>query len=216
MINGVQLKVCGITAAADAHAAAGIGADYLGFIFYPNSPRCISAANYDAMQSQLPAVKKVAVLVEPSMVDLAALKVMGFDYFQIHFKLSTPLARVQEWSEVVTPGKLWLVPQLPPTDDVPAELLPLADTFLLDTFHAGKFGGTGETGDWTKFQRHQSAHPQKKWILSGGLKPENVVAAIKATGASFIDVNSGVESAPGAKDHAKLQELLLMLRSMTK
>lgn len=215
MINGISVKVCGITSAADAHAAVGAGADYLGFIFYPNSPRCISAANYDAMKSQLPTVKKVAVLVEPSMVDLAALGVMGFDLFQIHFKLSTLLARVQEWSEVVKPAQLWLVPQLPPADDVPAELLPLADTFLLDTFHAGKFGGTGETGDWTKFQRHQTAHPQKNWILSGGLKPENVVAAIKATGAKFIDVNSGVESAPGIKDHAKLQELSLVLRSRT-
>ena len=215
MINGISVKVCGITSAADARAAVRIGADYLGFIFYPNSPRCISAASYDAMKSQLPAVKKVAVLVEPSMVDLAALGVMGFDYFQVHFKLSTPITRVQEWSEVVKPATLWLVPQLPPADDVSAELLPLADTFLLDTFHAGKFGGTGETGDWSKFQRHQTAHPQKNWILSGGLKPENVVAAIKATGAKLIDVNSGVESSPGVKDHAKLQELSLVLRSRT-
>jgi len=167
------------------------------------------------MKSELPAVKKVAVLVEPFVLDLAALKATGFDYFQIHFKLSMPLARVKEWSEVVTPAKLWLVPQLPPADDVPAELLPLADTFLLDTFHASKFGGTGETGDWTKFQRHQMAHPQKTWILSGGLKPENVMAAIRATGATFVDVNSGVESSPGVKDHAKLQELALVIGRRT-
>lgn len=211
MINGIQLKVCGITSAADAQATVGIGADYLGFIFYPNSPRCLSAVRYDAMKSELPIVKKVAVLVEPSVLDLAALKATGFDYFQIHFKLDTSLARVTEWSEVVTPAKLWLVPQLPPADDVPAELLPLADTFLLDTFHASKFGGTGETGDWTKFQRHQAVHPQKNWILSGGLKPENVVAAIKATSAKFIDVNSGVESSPGVKDPAKLKALAAVL-----
>jgi len=214
MINGIQLKVCGITSAADAQVAAAIGADYLGFIFYPNSPRCISAANFDAMKSQLPAVKKVAVLVEPSAVDLAALGVAGFDFFQIHFKLSTPLAQVREWSEVATPARLWLVPQLPPEADLPAEMLPLAETFLLDTFHAGKFGGTGETGDWTKFQRHQSAHPQKSWILSGGLNPENAVAAIRATGAKFIDVNSGVESAPGVKDHGKLQALAGVLGNL--
>jgi phosphoribosylanthranilate isomerase len=207
MINGISVKICGIASAADAQAAAAIGADYVGFIFYPNSPRCISAAKYDAMKAQLPAVKKVAVLVDPSMVDLAALGVMGFDYFQIHFQLSTPLTRVQEWSEVVKPATLWLVPQLPPELDVPPELIALADTFLLDTYHAGKFGGTGETGDWMKFQRHQAAHPQKNWILSGGLNPENVAAAIRATGAKFIDVNSGVESLPGVKDHAKLQAL---------
>ncbi len=213
MINGISVKVCGITSAADAHAAVEIGADYLGFIFYPNSPRCISAASFDAMQAQLPPVKKVAVLVDTSMVDLAALRVMGFDFFQIHFKLNTAITRVQEWSEVVKPATLWLVPQLPPEMDIPAGLVPLADTFVLDTYHAGKFGGTGETGDWTKFQRHQAAHPGKNWILSGGLKPDNVVAAIKATGAKFIDVNSGVESSPGVKDHAKLRELSLVLRS---
>ena len=214
MINGISVKVCGLTSATDAQAAAGIGADYLGFIFYPNSPRCISATSFDAMKAQLPAVKKVAVLVEPSMVDLAALGVMGFDCFQVHFKLSTTLERIQEWSEVVKPAKLWLVPQLPPELDVPVDMLPLADTFLLDTFHAGKFGGTGETGDWSKFQRHQTLQPKKNWILSGGLKPANVVAAIHATGAKFIDVNSGVESTPGVKDHAKLQELALVLHSM--
>ncbi len=213
MINGLQLKVCGITSAADAQAAVGIGADYLGFIFYPNSPRCISATNFDAMKTQLPAGRKVAVLVEPSTVDLAALGVMGFDCFQVHFKLSTPVERIREWSEVVKPAKLWLVPQLPPTLDVPVDILPLADTFLLDTFQAGKFGGTGETGDWSKFQRHQTLQPQKKWILSGGLKPANVIAAINTTGAKFIDVNSGVESAQGVKDHAKLLELALVLRS---
>ena len=211
MINSVSVKVCGITSAADARAAAEIGADYLGFIFYKSSPRCLSAAGYDALKAELPAVKKVAVLVEPSVVDLAALGVAGFDYFQIHFKLSTPPTVVQEWSEVATPARLWLVPRLPPETDVPAELLPLADTFLLDSYHAGKFGGTGETGDWAKFQRHQVEHPEKNWILSGGLNPANVAAAIRATGAKFIDVNSGVESAPGVKDHAKLQALAAAL-----
>ena len=212
MINGIQVKICGITSATDAQGAADIGADYLGFIFYPTSPRCISAARFDEIKPRLPAMKKVAVLVEPSVVALAALIATGFDYFQIHFKLNTPLARVREWSEVVTPAKLWLVPQLPPAMDVPMELLPWADTFLLDTYHVGKFGGTGETGDWSKFQRHQTTHPQKNWILSGGLNPENVAAAIRTSGTKIIDVNSGVESSPGVKDHAKLQALALALR----
>lgn len=213
MINGIQLKVCGITSADDAEAAASIGADYLGFIFYPNSPRCISATRYQGMKAVLPAVKKVAVLVEPSTVDLAALGVMGFDFFQIHFKPGTPFVQVEGWSQVVTPAKLWLVPQLPAEAEVPAELLPYADTFLLDTFHASKFGGTGETGDWNKFQRHRALYPEKNWILSGGLKPENIAEALQATGATFIDVNSGVESAPGVKELAKLQALASALRS---
>ena len=92
----------------------------------------------------------------------------------------------------------------------------LAETFLLDTFHADKFGGTGETGDWAKFKRHQAAHPGKTWILSGGLNPDNIAAAITATGAKFVDVNSGVEQSPGIKSPAKLQALVLALHNATK
>ena len=84
-------------------------------------------------------------------------------------------------------------------------LLPFAKHFLLDTFHADSFGGTGQIGDWPKFARHRQVHPEKTWILAGGLNAENIGDAVRASGARFVDVNSGVESAPGVKDHAKLK-----------
>ena len=87
----------------------------------------------------------------------------------------------------------------------------MAGIFLLDTFHTEKFGGTGQTGDWTKFSRHQQAHPARTWILSGGLNPENIGAALRATGAKFVDVSSGVESAPGMKDCEKLKRFVVRL-----
>ncbi|MBI2515421.1 MAG: phosphoribosylanthranilate isomerase [Opitutae bacterium] len=213
MINGIQLKVCGLTRAEDAVTAAGVGADCLGFIFYPKSPRALTLEQFKALASRLPAgVRRVAVLVEPGLAELSGALQAGFDFFQIHFKPTTPLALLHEWSEQVTPARLWLVPKLPPEAAVPPVLLPLAGTFLLDTFHPEKFGGTGETGDWVKFRHHQTAHPDKTWILSGGLTPENLAAAVRASGAKFVDVNSGVESAPGIKDHAKLQALAVALR----
>jgi phosphoribosylanthranilate isomerase len=95
--------------------------------------------------------------------------------------------------------------------DVAAELLQGARFFLLDTFHAEKFGGTGVTGDWGKFSRHQQTHPDKTWILSGGLNPANIGEALRASGARWVDVNSGVESAPGVKDHAKLKNFIVRL-----
>jgi phosphoribosylanthranilate isomerase len=107
--------------------------------------------------------------------------------------------------------RLWLAPKLPPERDVPPDLLPLAKFFLLDTFHAEKFGGTGLTGDWAKFARQQSAHPKNVWILSGGLNPENVGDALRESGAKFLDVNSGVESAPGVKDLEKLKRFVVRL-----
>ncbi len=209
MINGIALKVCGITRAEDAVAAAEIGADWLGFIFYPPSPRNLLREQYTALQPKLPAVKKTAVSVEPTPVELAQLAAMGFDAFQIHFAHTTPVHRIGAWAETVGLSRLWLAPKLPPGEDVKPEWLPFAPNFLLDTFHADKFGGTGQTGDWSKFKRHTAAHPDKTWILSGGLNPENIAAAVTATGARFVDINSGVESAPGLKDK-RLSHLLAL------
>lgn len=211
MIQGIRLKVCGLTRVEDAQAAAAIGADALGFIFYPKSPRYLTFERYAALRPELPAVAKVAVMVEPGLAELMAAQRAGFDAIQIHFKLHTPIALLREWSELVTPAKLWLVPQLKDAAVVPPALLPLAETFLLDTYHAEKFGGTGLTGDWPKFRAHREALPEKTWILSGGLKPENVAEALRESGADFLDVNSGVESAPGVKDPAKLAELVKAL-----
>jgi len=207
MINGIRLKVCGITSLRDAEAAAGVGADCLGFIFYPKSPRMVTPHQYQAMSGNLPSCRKVAVCVEPTPIDLVRLVELGFDYYQVHFQAAEPLPHVASWAQAVGRPRLWLAPKLPPGQDVKPEWLKLAGTFLLDTFQADKFGGTGETGDWEKFKRHREANPGKQWILSGGLTPENIAAAVTATGAKFVDVNSGVESAPGVKDAARLTVL---------
>jgi phosphoribosylanthranilate isomerase len=216
MINGITLKVCGITSLVDADAAAGVGADCLGFIFYPTSPRNVPPAQYQAMRDRLPPRKKVAVSVEPSPAELARQLDLGFDYFQIHFNPQTPVAVISIWAERVGVARLWLAPRLPPAMELYPELLPLADTFLLDTFHPDKMGGTGVAGDWAKFRRYREAYPAKHWILSGGLTPENVAEAVTATGARHVDVNSGVEQVPGIKSPAKLQAFVLALHNATK
>jgi phosphoribosylanthranilate isomerase len=210
MIGNTQLKVCGLTSAGDAAAAARAGADYLGFILWPESPRFLALEAWEKLAPDLPSgPKRVAVMVEPGAAELSAAVAAGFDFVQIHFSHPVPPAVAAEWSESAGRDRLWLAPKLPPTMDVAAAWLPLADTFLLDTFHAGAgaFGGTGRTGDWAKFARHRAAHPEKTWILAGGLTPGNVAAALAASGARFVDVNSGVESSPGVKDHAKLAAL---------
>lgn len=215
MINGVRLKVCGITRGEDAQAAADLGADYLGFIFYPKSPRGLTTEAYEALRARLPdGPRRVAVCVWPTASELAQLAQLGFDAFQVHFPAETGTPLVNAWASTVGRERLWLAPKLPPAEDVRAEWMPAATAFLLDTFHAEKFGGTGETGDWAKFKRHQQAHPQKTWILSGGLNSGNVGAALAATGTRFVDVNSGVESAPGLKDPEKLSALAAALNGV--
>jgi phosphoribosylanthranilate isomerase len=212
MIDGIRFKVCGLTSLVDAELADGCGADYLGFILYPKSPRYVALETYHAMAARLPDRRKVAVSVEPTPAELEAMRSLGFDFYQIHFNLETPLEEVAGWTKTVGVERLWLAPKLPPAADVPAALLPLAKHFLLDTFHADKFGGTGQAGDWPKFTRHQRAHADKNWILSGGLNAENIGEALRASGARYVDVNSGVESAPGVKDHAKLRRFVAQLR----
>jgi len=206
MIGGIRVKVCGLTSAEDAAAAAGIGADFLGFILYPKSPRFLPLAQFAALRDRLPALPKVAVMVAPTEAELNAAIAAGFDFFQIHFPVTEP-AGARAAAAKLGPSRLWLAPKLPPGTELPAELLPLADTWLLDTYRADSFGGSGHTGDWTKFRREREAYPTKTWILAGGLSPENVAAALAATGALVIDVNSGVELAPGRKDPAKLAAL---------
>lgn len=213
MIHGIRLKVCGLTSLVDAELADRAGADYLGFNLHADSPRRVTLAQFRAMAARLPPRKRVAVMVEPSASALAEAVQAGFDFFQVHFRLEIPADTLAGWARTIGPERLWLAPRLPPDAGVPAALLPLAGTFLLDTYQADKFGGTGVRGDWPKFRRHREAHPEKSWILAGGLTPENVDGALAATGARWVDVNSGVEQAPGVKDAAKLEAFVARLRA---
>jgi phosphoribosylanthranilate isomerase len=213
MISGRQLKICGLTDPADAAAAAASGADWLGFILHPGSPRRIALADYVAAADRWPALPRVAVAVEPSPDEVRAMRAAGFDRFQIHFRHDRPVAELAAWAEIVGPDRLWLAPKLPPEVEVAPAWLPLAGTFLLDTFHAG-FGGSGLTGDWVKFARHRRAHTGHGWILAGGLTADNVAEAVRQSGATWIDANSGVEASPGRKDPGKLAAFAGALRAL--
>jgi len=213
MINDVQFKVCGLTSVPDAEAAARSGADYLGFNLYPKSPRHLSLAQYQSLAPALPQKKRVAILVEPADRELIQAVDAGFDFFQIHFRHDTPPERLAAWSRAAGKNRLFLAPKLPPSVAVAPEWTRLADFIMLDTFDPEVFGGTGRTGDWGKFARIREAHPEVQWMLSGGLNPANVAEAVRLSGARLVDVNSGVESAPGVKDHAKLSALAAALHS---
>jgi phosphoribosylanthranilate isomerase len=213
MIDGIHLKVCGLTTLADAHFADESGADYLGFNFYKKSPRHISIDQFRSMSGRLPKQNRVAVAVEPDAASLRAMGDAGIDRYQIHFRHELPIEAIEAWSLAVGAENLWLAPKLPLASDVPATWLGLAKVVLLDTFDESLFGGTGRTGDWPKFRRHLERHPGTTWILSGGLNPGNVEGALAGSGARFLDVNSGVESSPGMKDHAKLTAFIAAMRN---
>jgi phosphoribosylanthranilate isomerase len=213
MINGIQLKICGITSLVEAEAAARIGADFLGFILYPKSPRYIPLVTFAGMSPRLPPSRKVAVMVRPTTEELTTVRDGGFDFFQLYFDPDDDRNLVESWGCFVTPDRLWLAPRLAPDQAFPDWLLPRADTFLIDTFRKDSFGGSGETGDWDRFRNLQSAHPEKKWVLAGGLGPDNIWEALARSGAKIVDANSGVELSPGVKDPDKLQALAFAMRA---
>jgi phosphoribosylanthranilate isomerase len=206
MIGDIQFKVCGLTRAEDVKRAVEAGADFIAFNLYPKSPRHVPLGDAAELARGAPhGPKRVAVMVEPTLEELDWAQEAGFDRFQIHARADLPLAVVRGWSEAVGARELWLAPKLPPGVAFPADWLPLADTFLVDTYHAEGFGGSGKTGDWSGFAALKAAHPDKTWVLAGGLSPDNVAEARRRSGARLLDVNSGVESAPGVKDAAKLR-----------
>lgn len=211
MIDGIRFKVCGLTSLVDAEFADRCGADFLGFILHPKSPRFLPLAQYQAMASRLPDRKRVAVSVEPTREELASFRDAGFDCFQVHHRLEVPEDLLSAWQEVVGRDRLWLAPKLPPGTAVPPAVLAAARHILFDTYQANGFGGSGRIGDWAGFSRLQAEHRENTWILAGGLNPDNVRDALAASGARFVDVNSGVESAPGVKDVTRLKRFVVAL-----
>ena len=113
MIDGTQIKVCGLTSLVDADFADACGVDYLGFILHARSPRHIPLAQYRSMEGRLPERRKVAVSVEPSREELLAMRDAGFDRFQVHFRHDLPIAAIEGWSATVGTESLWLAPKLP-------------------------------------------------------------------------------------------------------
>src|SRR5499433_593317 len=197
----VKLKVCGVTSLEDARAAIDCGAAYLGFNFYPKSPRYIAPQSARAIIERLPSeVIGVGVFVNESLPEdvIEILRVSGARMAQLHGDESpTYCASV---------GAERVIKALRIGDDFDARrvLDYPASAILLDAFDAKLYGGTGRTANWAIARE---AAKLTKVFLAGGLSPENVVEAIRAVEPFAVDLNSGVESAPGRKDAGRLRRL---------
>ncbi len=195
----VKIKICGITNLEDALLAAGLGADALGFIFYPKSPRKVAPETAREIIAQLPPfVTSIGVFVDEAAAAVQELAArVGLDWVQLHGRESPDYCR--SLGRRVLKG--WRIRD----ESSLAELEPYrgaVQAFLLDTYRKGRVGGTGESFDW------RLAREAKKYgwiILAGGLTPENVAQAIEVARPDAVDVASGVEAAPGRKDPAKLR-----------
>ncbi len=196
------IKICGITRLTDALHATGQGADALGFVFWPRSPRYITPGRAAEIIAELPEpVEKVGVFVDESIESIqAAVSRAGLTTVQLHgdeppayaAALGLPILRALRVEELI--GSDW-----------PAET-----TFLLDAIDPAARGGTGAVIDW---RRAAVAARERRVVLAGGLTPENVGEAIARVRPFGVDVSSGVEQAPGVKDFGKVTRFLANARA---
>ncbi|SRR6266849_7929778 len=203
----VRIKICGITNSADALAAVDAGANLLGFNFYEKSARFINAADAEKIRQQLPKkVEAVGIFVNALPADVTALRnSLKLDAAQLHG--DDPPQVVTEIARLLPVIKAFRVE--PDFHLAVLDEYPEAFAFLFDAAHTGQYGGTGRTTDWDVARR---AAVDRRIILAGGLKVENVAAAVRIVRPYGIDVASGVESKPGKKDHGRLREFIEEVR----
>lgn len=202
----VTVKICGITNVVDAQAAVEAGADALGFIFCPSSPRCVSVETAGAISRELPPfIVRVGVFVDaPEELIWEAIRECRLNLLQFHgeespqqclkFGLMTMKAfRVKDASSL---EKLQNYP---------------TDAWLLDAYAPDRAGGTGARFNW-ELAREAQRHG-RPIFLAGGLTAENVAEAIRKVQPFGVDVSSGVEAAPGRKDNEKLKAFIAAAKS---
>ena len=204
-MGNIRVKICGLRTVDDVVAVARAGAAYAGFVFFPKSPRHLSIAKARALALAAPVgLAKVALIVnaDDAAID-AILADVPIDMLQLH-GAETP-ARVAEVRDrfglpvmkaVGVSGEADLAAIM--------EYSLIADQLLIDAKPGSGTdlpGGNGLAFDWRLLVGRKWLRP---WMLAGGLGPHNVADAVRLTGAAQVDVSSGVESAPGVKDHAKI------------
>jgi phosphoribosylanthranilate isomerase len=201
----VRVKICGITNVADGLVAAEAGADMIGLMFYDKSPRHISLATAVEISRALPPhVQRVGVFVNPDAAQvMEAIAACGLNLLQFHG---------DETSDFCTQFGLMSVKALRVQNEKSIAALENyhTDAYLLDAHSKSSLGGTGEKFNWELAIEAQKFG--KPIFLAGGLKPENVADAVRQVRPFAVDVSSGVESAPGKKDAAKVRAFIKSTR----
>lgn len=197
----VRLKVCGITSLADALAAVNCGAHYLGFNFYRKSPRYITPVAARAIIEQLPeGVASIGVFVNEAAPEavLDLMRQSAVQLAQLHGDEDAAYCAAVGAERVIKALRVSESFEVRSVLEYPAHVI------LLDAYDKALYGGTGKTANW---ELAREAAQLTGIFLAGGLSPANIAEAICAVEPFAVDVNSGVESAPGVKDAKQLQAL---------
>lgn len=213
-IMTTRVKICGLKDASSLRVAVDAGAAFVGFVYYPASPRHIGLVEAAKLKALLPSyVQCVCVLVDADDVLLAAVRdVLSPDWVQLHGS-ETP-ERVKAVRDIM-PARIGVIKALRvrSSDDVAqAAAYTTTDMLLFDAKAPEGMlpGGNGLSFDWALLRGREFHVP---WMLSGGLHAENVGQAVGQTGARMVDVSSGVEAAPGVKDATLIQAFMKAVES---
>jgi phosphoribosylanthranilate isomerase len=207
------VKICGLSTPATLDAALEAGADMVGFVFFPKSPRHVDWATARTLGRQVQRrAKIVALSVDADDESLRRIvDALSPDLMQLHGS-ETP-ARVKEIGEVCARPTMKAIGLATRADLAEGQTYEaVADLLLIDAKppkDAALPGGNGRPFDWSLTR---DFHPSIPWLLSGGLDPDTVETAIALSGARGVDVSSGVESAPGVKDGAKIRAFVAAAR----
>lgn len=205
-----QVKICGLSEESTLQAAIDAGADFIGFVHFKKSPRHVELARAAELKKLIPAhIKSVVVTVDPDNTLIRDIvHTVNPDYIQLHG--SETMVRMAE-IHALHP-KLKIIKAIPVATSADLEKIPqmrlISSIYMFDAKPpkgADLPGGNGVSFDWNILKDYRDPNP---WMLSGGLTPENVQAAIRASGAKIVDVSSGVESAPGVKDAGKIKAFI--------
>ncbi len=201
-----QVKICGITNKEDALYAAHCGAAALGFIFYPPSPRYIKPEDARKIIGILPDdLVKIGVFVNEKAAEIKrVIKYCVLDMIQLHGDESPEFCREFPASRIIKAVELKNENDLNHAFDYDVAAL------LVDSRDAGLYGGTGRKANWDLACRIKN---KKTLILSGGLNERNIAEAMQTVAPAALDINSGVESKPGKKNHAKLARIFDIIRA---
>jgi len=209
MPSDIQVKICGLTQSAQISAAVAAGARYVGFVFFPKSPRHLTLPQAASMATLVPmGLCKVALTVNADNTQLDQLvQAVPLDMLQLHGS-ETPDRVADVRSRYGLP--VMKAVGIADEGDLPAldEFVRVADQILVDAKppkRADLPGGNGLSFDWRLIAGRRWSVP---WMLAGGLTPGNVTEAIRMTGARQVDVSSGVETAPGIKDTELMREFV--------
>lgn len=200
----VEIKFCGLTRAEDAAQVGALGGSYAGVIFAGGPRRLDRARACDVLAAVSPGVRRVGVFSTQTTEEIAELaQALGLDVVQLH---GDPSADAIATVRALARTAVWAVTRVrgPESAAHIRELDAVADAVVLDSFVPGREGGTGVPFDWTLIPH--SARPQRaRLVAAGGLTADNVGAALRTLHPDVVDVSSGVERAPGIKDHARMR-----------